>query len=90
MLAAGANYVYRLPEESVPVSYNADGWRDRLRTKDKPKSTLRVVVLGDSYMEAYSVRFEEALSARLEKLLSAANRRVEVVNLGVGGYGTLK
>jgi hypothetical protein len=90
VLAPGANYVYRLPEESVPVSYNADGWRDRLRTKNKPKGTARVLVLGDSYMEAYSVRFAEALSARLEKLLSAANRLVEVVNLGVGGYGTLQ
>jgi predicted transcriptional regulator len=36
-------------------------------------------------MEAYSVRFDDSLPARLERLISAAERRVEVINLGVGG-----
>ena len=90
VLKPGTSYIYHLPEESIPVSYNADGWRDRLRTKDKAKDTLRVIVLGDLFMEAYSVRFEEALSARLESLLSTAGDPVEVINLGVGGYGTLQ
>jgi SGNH hydrolase-like domain, acetyltransferase AlgX len=90
VLAPGASYVYRLPEESVPVSYNADGWRDRLHTKDKPEGVSRIVVLGDSYMSAYSVRFKDALSPRLESLLNTPNRPVEVINLGVGGYGTLQ
>ena len=90
VLAPGASYLYRTPEESVPVRYNADGWRDRAHTKDKPDGVLRILVLGDSYMEAYSVRFEDALWARLENLLNATDRPVEVINLGVGGYGTLQ
>ena len=90
VLAPGANYVNRLPEEAVPVSYNADGWRDQPRAQDKAKGVMRVLVLGDSFMEAYSVRFEDALPARLERLIGTAERRVEVINLGVGGYGTLQ
>src|SRR5262245_34426254 len=41
VLAPGASYVYRLPEgDSVPVSYNAEGWRDRPHAKDKAEGVL--------------------------------------------------
>jgi hypothetical protein len=90
VLAPGASYVNRLPEESVLVSYNSEGWRDRPHTRDKPNGVMRVLVLGDSFMEAYSVRFEDALPVRLEHLTSTVERPVEVINFGVGGYGTLQ
>jgi lysophospholipase L1-like esterase len=90
VLAPGASYVYRLAEDSVPVSYNAEGWRDLPHAKDKAEGVVRVLVLGDSFMEAFSVRFEDSLPARLEHLISPAGRRVEVINFGVGGYSTLQ
>ncbi len=89
VLESGASYVNRMPEESIPVSYNAEGFRDRPRT-NKPKGVTRVLVLGDSFMEAYSVRFEDALPTRLEQLISTEKRPVEVINFGVGGYSTLQ
>ena len=90
VLMPGASYINQLPEESVPVSYNSGGWRDLPHTQEKPEGVGRILVLGDSFMEAYSVRFEDALPARLEQLLSTAERPVEVINFGVGGYGTLQ
>jgi hypothetical protein len=90
VLTPGASYVNRLAEESVPVSFNAGGWRDLPRVEDKAEGVVRVLVLGDSFMEAYSVRFEDSLPARLERLTNRAERQVEVINLGVGGYGTLQ
>ena len=74
----------------VPVSFNAGGWRDLPRVEDKAEGVVRVLVLGDFFMEAYSVRFEDSLPARLERLTNRAERQVEVINLGVGGYGTLQ
>ena len=90
VLMPGASYVNRLAEESVPVSFNAGGWRDLPRVEDKAEGVVRVLVLGNSFMEAYSVRFEDSLPARLERLTNRAERQVEVINLGVGGYGTLQ
>jgi hypothetical protein len=90
VLEPSVSYVNRLPEESVAVSHNAEGWRDLPRAKNKDDGVMRIVVLGDSFMEAFSVNFEDALPARLERLISTAERRVEVINLGVGGYSTLQ
>jgi lysophospholipase L1-like esterase len=90
VLKPGASYIYRIAEEAVPVNYNAEGWRDLPHAQEKAEGVVRVLVLGDSFMEAYSVRFEDSLPARLEHLTSTAERRVEVINLGVGGYGTLQ
>ncbi len=78
-------------EFSVQVTYNSKGWRDVEHNYKKPESVFRIVVLGDSFMEAYSVEFEESFARRLEGFLKdSGRRRVEVINLGVGGYGTLQ
>jgi len=90
VLVPGASYINHIAGESVPVSYNAEGWRDRPHSKNKAPGVVRVLVLGDSFMEAAQVRFEDALPARLERLLSTAERPVEVINFGVSGYGTLQ
>jgi hypothetical protein len=47
-------------------------------------------VLGDSFMEAYSVNLDESFHRRLEQRLRAEAVDAETINLGVGGYGTLQ
>ncbi|MCB1737729.1 MAG: SGNH/GDSL hydrolase family protein [Gammaproteobacteria bacterium] len=80
----------RLPEEVVQVEYNANGWRDVLHPDWVAEDKQRVVVLGDSFIEGYSVRLNDTLTSRLQALLSDEVSQVEVTNLGVGGYGTLQ
>ncbi len=79
-------------EGAAFVHVNSDGLRDREHTKDKPANTLRVAVLGDSFIEALQVPFEESFCAVLERKLkecsATSGRNVEVINFGVSGYGT--
>ncbi len=65
---------------------NSKGLRDTHRAYEKPPGAYRIVVLGDSYMEATHVPEGEGFPQVLEALLAARN--VEVINLGVGGYAT--
>ena len=87
-LEAGARYTTHVPEP-IRVVYNSDGWRDHERS-ERPGPTPRIAVLGDSFIEAYSVNFEHAFTSKLEALADESGREVEVLNLGVGGYGTLQ
>lgn len=89
-LEPNADFVYENIGFRIELSYNARGWRDLPRRFEKPEGVFRIVVLGDSFMEAYCVVLEEAFHLQLEKRLAAAGKRVEVLNLGVGGYGTLQ
>jgi lysophospholipase L1-like esterase len=67
---------------------NADGFRDALYARPKPQGVFRVLVLGDSVSFGYGVEEAEAYPQVLEELLSELlpDSRIEVVNLGVGGY----
>jgi hypothetical protein len=90
ILKPGTTYTNRMPEGLSLVSYNSEGWRDVEHTLEKPPGTFRILVLGDSFMEAYSVDFAESLPGQLAQLASREGRQVEVINLGVGGFGTLQ
>lgn len=89
-LEPGAKYQYHMPEDTVTVSYNSQGWHDVEHEINKPEGVFRILILGDSFMEAYSVEMEEGFHRQLERLARATGENVEVINLAVGGYGTLQ
>ncbi len=74
------------------VKLNAQGARDVDHAIAKPADTLRIVVVGDSYADAFEVAREQAFWAVAERLLGGcpalAGRSVEIINLGLRGYGT--
>lgn len=74
------------------ISINAEGYRDVDHAVPKPEGTYRIAVLGDSMTEGREVTLEQTYWKRLEPLLAACpafqDRRVEVLNFGVNGYGT--
>lgn len=82
---------YRKEGEAY-VRINSEGLRDREHSKIKPPNTFRVAVLGDSFVEALQVPFEESFCHIIEQQLRScpamAGRDVEVINFGVSGYGT--
>ena len=76
-------------EFTVPVRINADGRRDLERPVQKAPGTYRILLLGDSFVEAMQVPIEQTFARRLEAALAgAAAPRVEVMSMGVSGYGT--
>jgi len=83
---------YWLKEGRSYIEVNSAGFRDREHAVEKPPRTVRIAVLGDSFVEAPHVAFEDSLTARLE---SELQRRapfpgydVEVLNFGMSGHGT--
>jgi hypothetical protein len=71
------------------VRTNALGFRDVERAPDKPAGTYRILLFGDSFMEALQVEFEESFPYLLQEgLNNLLPCRVEVINAGVSGWGT--
>ena len=79
------------------VTINRDGLRDQDHSLRPRPGVLRVAVLGDSFSEALQVNLEDTWWKHLERRLNArpdcAFTRsypagVELINFGVGGYGT--
>ena len=79
-------------EGSAYAVINRAGFRDRDHPVQKPANTLRILVLGDSYVEAVQVAQEQTFWSILERDLGAALRTqgqsVEVIAMGVSGWGT--
>jgi hypothetical protein len=67
------------------VRINSDGRRDVERPAARAPGTTRILLLGDSFVEALQVDLEEMLARRLEADLRGA---AEVFSMGVSGYGT--
>jgi hypothetical protein len=65
---------------------NRHGLRGPARPKAKTAGRRRVLVLGDSFTEGGQIDDADLFTARVE----AALGDVEVVNAGVGGYGTVQ
>jgi lysophospholipase L1-like esterase len=79
------HYPWMPPGEEVEVAINSRGFRGRETAARK--SGARVVVYGDSFIEARDTRLEDTFPAQLEAALRELQGAVEVVNAGVSGYG---
>ncbi|MEJ7616719.1 MAG: SGNH/GDSL hydrolase family protein [Pyrinomonadaceae bacterium] len=82
---------YRKEGEAY-VRINSRGLRDREHSKEKPPDTLRIAVIGDSYVEAMQVPAEDAfwgvMERRLQDCEMSRGKKIEVISFGVSGYGT--
>jgi lysophospholipase L1-like esterase len=89
-LVPGAERERRLPAadggERITYRVNRAGFRgDELEARGR---ATRVVVYGDSFIQAEFSRLENTFAERLEwRLAERTGKAVEVVNAGVAGYG---
>ena len=71
------------------VQTNSHGFRDHEHDVGKKEGVLRILLLGDSFMEALQVEFADAFPSLLEtQLRTLLGCQVEVINAGVSGWGT--
>ena len=74
------------------IRTNSAGFRDDEWTIDTPDDTVRIAVLGDSYVDALQVeepdRFSEQLGVALAPCEANAGQAIQVMNFGQSGYGT--
>jgi hypothetical protein len=74
------------------IKINKDGIRGPVSPKTKPPNTVRIAILGDSYAEAFQVSLEDSfpniLEGNLNKCKPFGEKNIEVINFGVGEYGT--
>jgi len=83
------NITQHLAQFNQTVSTNSFGMRDREHTIENVGEAYRILLLGDSFMEAVQVPFAESFPFLLERRLSQiASRKIEVINASVSGWGT--
>jgi hypothetical protein len=85
----GTEVRLRRPEYDVEVKINAHGLRGPDRDYAKPPGVRRVLLLGDSFAEGYTVAEEASLRAVLERALNGGGcGPQEVINAGIAAYST--
>jgi len=79
-------------EGNAFVRINSDGMRDREHPYAKPKGTIRIAFIGDSFTEAEQVAVEDDYVSVVERRLGACpllrGKKVETLNFGCDSYGT--
>jgi len=85
----GEETVYLQSEYQVIFHVNSRGLRGPEREYGKAPGVTRVLLLGDSFVEGYTVGEEALVSTVLEARLNASSGSpYEVINGGTHGYGT--
>lgn len=77
-------------EYAVPIRTNREGQRGPDIPTAKPPGVFRILVLGDSFVEAVQVAENERFLARLDAILNSpgAPRRFELIDGSCSGWGT--
>jgi hypothetical protein len=84
----GARARYERREYTTEVVITAHGLRDRDRAYQARPGTFRVLALGDSFIEAFSVPLADSVTQVMERSMSRGGCPVEVINGGTVGYST--
>ncbi len=93
-LAPNDSFAWNTEGRTLEIETNSKGLRDYEHTYEKPADVTRVLVLGDSFIEALQVELDDSFAGALQSTLNGDSggvglrRRVEVINAGVSGYGT--
>lgn len=75
-------------EFRTPVQINREGFHDIDHVREKPAGVTRILILGDSFIEALQVPLEASVARQLQAALDPTGKKVEVISMGISGFGT--
>jgi len=79
--------ILEMSEYQTRIKINSKGVRGPEVSYAKAENERRVLILGDSFAEGYSVELDERFSNLLERQLNVtAKSKIGVINIGVSGY----
>lgn len=87
MVDAEGQFVY-----DTVVEYNEYGMRGPAVPYQKSDDVYRILIIGDSFVEAIQVDYEDTFPAQLQSMLTEeaeSGQRFEVIAMGRTGWGTL-
>jgi hypothetical protein len=73
---------------STEIKFNSEGMRDVEHDLNKPVGTYRIAVIGDSFVTAQEVEFDETFFRQLQHILNKRGYESQVLGFGVRGFGT--
>lgn len=79
--------IYDTSEFNTTAKISSIGIRNQEISTQKPKKTLRILVLGDSFTFGWGVEQGESWPKLLEKSIKLKDKNIEIVNTGVPGAG---
>ena len=82
--------VYITSEYQVTEQINSAGFRGSEYNLENTSGAFRILILGDSFAEGYTVNFEYLFSEVLRQSLEKSEEgiEIEVINTGTAGYST--
>lgn|GEM_PF-3189169 len=89
----GASYIpgqSAVNEFGVKIEIGRHGFRGPTPALEKSAGTFRVVLLGDSFLHARAIPYEQVFHGLLNQRFQAGGRPIEVINMGVEGYCTVE
>jgi hypothetical protein len=79
------------PEYSLPLRFNSAGLHDTDHTFEKADNVFRILLVGDSFVQAAQVQEVQTAHQQLEDILNEklgnSERMFEVINAGVSAWG---
>jgi len=94
VLRPGAKFYRTAPDKKefrTNVEYNSKGLNDYEYDYEKDPNTVRILIFGDSFVEASEVKKEENFCKIIEENLNSGSaiQKFEVINMGIFGYSPI-
>lgn len=79
--------LYEPDGTSQTIEINAQGWNSTKKSykEEKTEGTMRIAVIGDSYVQASAVNVPEAFAEVIEQELNKNGQKTEVYRFGIDG-----